>query len=81
VFNGDGGTTTWERLIRQKESYPVEVTEYSVAQSIDHEPLRVVGALHSEERNRIITAVSKRYHKRSTNMVSEVPETVEGRRR
>jgi hypothetical protein len=32
------GTTTWERLAGLKESYPVEVAEYAVAQGIDHEP-------------------------------------------
>ena len=32
------GTTTWERLADLKESNPLELAEYAVAQSIDHEP-------------------------------------------
>ena len=32
------GTTTWEKLSDLKESYPIQVAEYAMAQGIDHEP-------------------------------------------
>ena len=32
------GSTSWEKLSDLKESYPVEVAEFAVAQGIDHEP-------------------------------------------
>ena len=32
------GTTTWERLSDLKESHPIQVAEYSLAQGISHEP-------------------------------------------
>ena len=31
-------STSWEKLSDLKECYPVETTEFSVAQGIDHEP-------------------------------------------
>ena len=32
------GSTTWEKLSDLKEAYPLQVTEYSVAQGLVHEP-------------------------------------------
>ena len=32
------GSTSWERLADLKESNPIEVAEYAIAQGIDHEP-------------------------------------------
>ena len=72
------GTTTWERLADLKESYPVEVAEYAVAQSIDNEPAFSWWVNHTlKKRNRIISAVSKRYHKRNYKFGFRVPKTVE----
>jgi hypothetical protein len=72
------GTTTWERLADLKESYPVEVAEYAVAQGIDHEPAFVWWVPYTlKKRNRIIAAVSKRYHKREYKYGFRVPKTVE----
>ena len=51
------GTTSWERLADLKESYPVEVAEYAVAQGIDHEPAFAWWTRHVlKRRDRIISA-------------------------
>ena len=34
----EDGTTTWEILSDLKESHPIQVAEYSLAQRIGHEP-------------------------------------------
>lgn len=61
-----------------KESYPVEVAEYAVAQSIDNEPAFVWWVPYTlKKRNRIIAAVSKRYHKREFKYGFRIPKTVE----
>jgi hypothetical protein len=72
------GTTTWERLADLKESYPVEVAEYAVAQGIDHEPAFVWWVPFTlKKRNRIIASVSKRYNKRQYKYGFRIPNTVE----
>jgi hypothetical protein len=56
----------------------VEVAEYSVAQGIDHEPAFVWWVPYTlKKRNRIVAAVSKRYHKREYKYGFRVPKTVE----
>lgn len=70
------GSTTWERLADLKESYPVEVAEYAIAQGIDHEPAFAWWAPYVlKRRNRIIAAVNKRYHKRTHKFGIRVPKT------
>jgi hypothetical protein len=60
------GTTSWERLVDLKESNPVEVAEYAVAKSLLDAPYFVWWAPHVvKKRRRIITAVTKSYHKRT----------------
>ena len=71
------GSTSWERLADLKESYPVEVAEYAVAHNIDEEPAYAWWVRHVlKKRDRIISAVNKRYHKRSHKFGFEVPKTV-----
>ena len=71
------GTTTWEKLSDLKESYPVEVAEYAVNQGIDDEPAFGWWVKHVlKKRNRIISAVNKRYHKRTHKFGIEVPKTL-----
>ena len=56
-------STSWEKLSSLKESYPVELAEYSVAQGIDHQPAFcwwVPHVLH--KRDCMIAAVNKCYH-------------------
>lgn len=71
------GTTSWERLADMKESFPVEVAEYAVAQGIDDMPAFwywVPSTL--KKRDRIIAAVKKRYHKIHEKFGIELPKTV-----
>ena len=71
------GSTTWERLADLKESYPVDVAEYAVAQGIDHEPAFGWWVPYVlKKRDRIVASVSKRYHKRTHKFGFEVPKTV-----
>ena len=70
------GTTSWARLADLKESNPVEVAEYVVAQGLQHEPAFVWWVPYTlKRRNRIIAAVNKRYHKRTHKYGIEVPKT------
>ena len=70
------GTTTWERLADLKESNPVEVAEYAIAQGIQDEPAFLWWVPYTiQRRNRIIAAVNKRYHKRTHKFGIEVPKT------
>ena len=71
------GTTTWERLADLKESNPVEVAEYAVAQSIDHEPAFAWWVPYTlKRRERIIKAVNTRYLKRTHKFGIRLPKTV-----
>ena len=71
------GSTSWERLADLKDSNPVEVAEYAVAQGIDHEPAFAWWVPYTlKKRERIIAAVNKRYHKRTHKFGFEVPKTV-----
>jgi len=71
------GSTSWEKLSDLKESYPVEVAEFAVAQGIDHEPAFGWWVPYVlKRRDRIIAAVNKRYHKRQYKFGFEIPKTV-----
>ncbi|KAI2506535.1 Reverse transcriptase (RNA-dependent DNA polymerase) [Fragilaria crotonensis] len=70
------GTTSWERLADLKESNPVELADYAVAQGIDNEPAFAWWVPYTlKRRNRIIAAVNNRYHKRTHKFGIEVPKT------
>jgi len=70
------GTTSWERLADLKESNPIEVAEFAVAQGIDKEPAFAWWVPYVlSRRNRIVAAVNKRYHKRTHKYGIEVPKT------
>ena len=69
------GSTTWEPLKDLKESNPIEVSEYAIANKIDHEPTFVwwvPDTLHM--RNRIIKAVKQRELKRNYKYGIRLPE-------
>ena len=54
------GSTSWEWLADLKESYPVQVAEYAVAQGLDHEPAFAWWGLYVLKKcNRIIAAIQK----------------------
>ena len=58
------GSTSWERLADLKESFPIEVAEYAVAQGINSEPAFAWWVPYVlRKRDRIIAAVNKPYHK------------------
>ncbi|KAI2500399.1 Reverse transcriptase (RNA-dependent DNA polymerase) [Fragilaria crotonensis] len=70
------GSTSWERLADLKESNPVELADYAVAQGIDNEPAFAWWVPYTlKRRNRIIAAVNNRYHKRTHKFGIEVPKT------
>ena len=70
------GTTTWERLADLKESNPVEVAKYAIAQGIQDKPAFLRWVPYTiQQRNRIIAAVNKRYHQRTHKFGNEVPQT------
>ena len=71
------GSTSWERLSDLKESYPIEIAEYTVANGIDGMPAFAWWVPYVlSKRDRIIKAVNKRYFKTTHKFGIEVPKTV-----
>jgi hypothetical protein len=71
----EDGTTSWERLVDLKESNPVEVAEYAAVKSFLDTPGFVWWAPHIlKKRTKIISAVTKRSHKRTHKFGVEVPK-------
>ena len=71
------GSTSYERLSDLKEAYPVMVADYAVRAGIDTEPAFawwVPSVI--KRRTRIVSAINKRYHKRSHKFGVELPKTV-----
>jgi hypothetical protein len=72
------GTTSWERLADLKESIPVEVDEYAATKSLLNIPAFIWWAPHVlQRRTRIISAVTKRYHRRTHKFGIEVPKILD----
>ena len=70
-------STSWEKLSSLKESYPVELAEYSVAQGIDHQPAFCWWVPHVLcKRDHIIAVVNKHYHNRTHKFGFEVLKMV-----
>jgi hypothetical protein len=70
------GTTSWERLVDLKESNPVGVAEYDATKILLNTPAFIWWAPHVlQKRTIIITAVTKRYHKRTHRFGIEVPKS------
>ena len=70
------GSTTWERLADLKESNPIEVAEYAVSKSLQDEPAFLWWVPYVlKRRERIVSAVNKRYHKRTHKFGIAVPKT------
>jgi len=73
-----GGYTSWETLADLKESYPVQVAEYSKAAGIQGEPAFAWWTEHVlKKRDRIIAKVTKRYTKVTHKFGIELPTSVE----
>jgi hypothetical protein len=70
------GTTSWERLADLNKSNPVEVAEYAATKNLHHEPAFAWWVPHVlKKRKRIISAMAKRYHKRTHKFGIQVPNT------
>jgi hypothetical protein len=66
------GITSWVPLSTLKESNPVEIAEYAVAHELSDEPAFSWWVPFTlKKRDTIISAVSKRYWKRTKSMESE----------
>ena len=71
------GSTSWEKLCSLKESYPVELAEYSVAQGINHQPVFCLWVPHVLcKQDCIIAVVNKCYHNQTHKFGFEVLKTV-----
>ena len=72
------GSTSWVNLADLKESYPVEVAEYAVSRGIDGMPAFAWWVPHVlKKRDRIISAVAKRFVKKTHKFGVEIPTSVE----
>ena len=71
------GSTTWERLIDLKQSYPLELAEYAIANGIDGTPAFSWWVPYVlRKRKRILAAVQSWYHKRTHKFGFEIPKTM-----
>jgi hypothetical protein len=71
------GSTSWERLAALKESHPVEVAEYAVAQKISQEPAFAWWVPFTlKRRDRIVASVNKRYAARTHQFGIQLPKSV-----
>ena len=71
------GSTSWEWLIDLKQSYPLELAEYAIAQRIDRTPVFSWWVPYVlRKRKRILAAVQSRYHKRTHKFGFEIPKTM-----
>jgi hypothetical protein len=70
-------STSWEKLNELKESFPIEVAEYAVANWISDAPA-FAWWVHKVlfEKHRIVKAVNSRYLKRTHRFGIEIPKTV-----
>ena len=72
------GTTSWEPLSTLKESNPVEVAEYAIAHDIADEPAFNWWVPYTiKKRNAIVSAVNKRYWKRTHKYGIRIPKSVQ----
>ena len=71
------GSTSWEPLATVKESNPIEVAEYAVANKIATEPAFSWWVPFTlKKRARIIAAVNNRYLQRTHKFGIEIPKSV-----
>ena len=72
------GRTTWVPLAILKEQNPVEVAEYAVTHSIAHEPAFMWWVPWTiQKRDSMISAVKKRYWRRTHKFGIRIPHSVE----
>ena len=76
------GSTSWEMLKDVKESYPVQIAEYSLQHGISNEPAFAWWVPYViKKRERIIAKVKSKYWKRTHKFGIRVPKTVEEAKR
>ena len=69
---------SWEKLKDLKESYPVQLAEYAVANKINEEPAFKWWVPHTiRKRNRILAKVKSRYWRTTHKFGIRLPKTVE----
>ncbi len=75
------GSKSWEKLSNLKESCPLQVTEYAIAMSLDHEPGFNWWVPHTLKKCNVIIALVKKhsamYLKHMHTFGIECPKTVE----
>ena len=72
------GSTSWEQLFNIKESNPVKVAKYAKSRGIDDEPDFAWWVEFTlKNREHIIAAINKQYHKRNRKLGIKVPKIVE----
>jgi hypothetical protein len=76
-WNGNHGSTSWERLADVKKSNPIEVAEHSVARGIESKPAFAWWVNFTlKKRDQIISAVKKRVIKKTHKFGMRVPNDV-----
>jgi hypothetical protein len=71
------GFSQWLSLVDLKESNPIELAEYAVANKIDHEPAFVWWVPFAlRKRNRVISKLQKKYWRTTHKFGLECPNTV-----
>jgi hypothetical protein len=71
------GTSSWEHLRNLKESNPVQVAEYAIANKLVEEAAFAWWVpFVIKRRGRIIGSINSRYHKRTHKFGIEIPKTV-----
>lgn len=71
------GSTSWERLVDIKQSYPIELAEYAIANALEQEPAFEWWVPYvMKKRKRVLAAVAKRYQKRTHKLGFEIPKSV-----
>jgi hypothetical protein len=71
------GSTSWEALKDLKESYPVQVAEYAIANGLEEEPAFAWWTRHVlKKRDRLIARVKSRYWKRTHKFGIRLPKSV-----
>ena len=75
-------TTTWEALKDVKESYPVQLAEYTILHKISDEPAFAWWVPYViKKRERIISKVKSKYLKRTHKFGIKIPKTPEEAKR
>ena len=72
------GSMSWHKLVEIKESYPVQLAEYAIANGIDNEPAFKWWVRKTLKRkDRMISKVKSKYWKTTHKFGIEIPKSVE----